>query len=85
MGSFHPKLNKYELKSHRRVIYHDNEKWRKILKGTDWSFQSWYKELDEFWPEHLKVSNIFILMSSFWAKYILFESKKYRGVIFYEI
>ena len=23
-------------------------------------------------------------MGSFWAKYILFELKKYRGVIFYE-
>ena len=29
----------------------------------------------------LKVSKTFILMSSFWAKYILFERKKYRGVI----
>ena len=32
----------------------------------------------------LEVSKIFILMGSFWAKYILFELKKYRGVIFHE-
>ena len=48
-------------------------------------FQNWHKEFDKFWPEHSKVSKIFILMGSFWAKYILFELKKYRGVIFYDI
>ena len=31
-----------------------------------------------------KVLKIFPLIDSFWAKYILFELKKYRGVIFYE-
>ena len=36
------------------------------------------------WREHLKVPKIFILMCSFRAKYILFELKKYRGVIFHE-
>ena len=30
------------------------------------------------------VSKMFPLMGSFWAKYILFELKKYRGVIFHE-
>ena len=47
-------------------------------------FRIWHEEFDEFWPEHLKVSNIFILMCSFWAKYILFELKKHSGVIFHE-
>ena len=53
---------------------------------TNWleEFQNWHGEFDKFWPEHLKVSNIFILMGSFWTKYILFELKKYRGVIFHE-
>ena len=41
-------------------------------------------EFDEFLPEHLKVSKIFILMCSFSAKYILFELKKHSGVIFHE-
>ena len=43
-----------------------------------------YKEFEKFWPEHGKVSKIFTLMDFFWAKYILFELKKYRGVIFHE-
>ena len=32
--------------------------------------------IDEFWPEHLKVSNIFTSMCSIWAKYILLQLKK---------
>ena len=63
---------------------HDNEEWFKIWRGIDLSFQNWHDEFDEFWPEHLKVSKIFILMGSFWAKYILFELKKYWGIIFHE-
>ena len=62
----------------------ENEEWYKIWRGIDLSFQNWHEEFDEFWPEHLKVSKIFILMCSFWAKYILFELKKYRRVIFHE-
>ena len=41
--------------------------------------------LTNFGPSTQKVSKIFILMGSFWAKYILFELKKYRGVIFHDI
>ena len=48
------------------------------------SFQNWHKKFDKFWPDHLKVSKIFTLMASFWAKYILFELKNYRKVIFHE-
>ena len=85
MRSFNPKLKTYELKIHRGVICHDNEQWRKIWRGIDLSFQGWHEEFDKFWAEHLKVSKIFILMCSFWAKYTLFELKKYGGVIFHEI
>ena len=84
MGSFTPKLEKYELKTHRGVICHDNEELHKIWRGTDLPFQSWDEKFDEFLPEPLKVSKIFILMGSFWVKYIFFELKKYRGVIFHE-
>ena len=63
---------------------HDNEESCKFWRRIDLSFQNWHVEFDEFWPEHLKVPKIFILMCSFWAKYILFELKKYRGVIFHE-
>ena len=55
---------------------HDNEEWCKIWRGIDLSFQNWHEEFDEFWPKHLKISKIFILMCSFWAKYTLFELKK---------
>ena len=47
-------------------------------------FQNWHEEFDEFWPEHKKVSKICTLMGSFRPKYIMFELKKYRGVIFYD-
>ena len=42
--------------------------------------------LTNFDPSTQKVSKIFILIGSFWAKYILFELKKvhYTGVIFHE-
>ena len=55
-----------------------------ILRGIDLPYQSWHEEFDEFWSEHLKVSKIFFLMCSFWAKYI-YCLIKYRGVIFHEI
>ena len=60
-------------------------KYDKIWRGIGLSFQRWYEEFEEFWPEHLKVSKIFILMCSFWTKYIFFGLKKYRGVIFHKI
>ena len=75
MGSFNPKLKKCEFKIHRGVICHGNEERCKIWRGIDFSLQSWHEEFDKFWSEHLKGSKIFILMCSFWAKYILFELK----------
>ena len=57
MGSFNPKLKKYELKIHRGVICHDNEELCKIWRGTDLLFQSWHDEFDKFWPEHSKAQN----------------------------
>ena len=56
----------------------------KIWRGIDFSFQNRHKEYDTFWPEHSKLPKIVTLMGSLWAKYILFELKKYRGVIFHE-
>ena len=45
---------------------------------------NWHKEFGKIWPKHSKVSKIFTLRSSFWAKYRLFELEKYRGIIFHE-
>ena len=68
MGSFNPNLKKYELKIHRGVICHDNKELCKSWRGTTCDFKV---DTDESWPEHLKVSKIFILMGFLWAKYIL--------------
>ena len=84
MGHFWAKYILFKLKKYRGVIFHETEEGYKIWRGIDLSFQNWHKEFDKFWPEHLKVSKIFILMCSFWAKYVLLELKNYRGVIFHE-
>ena len=54
----------------------------KLEEEIDLLFQSWHEEFDKLWAEHFKIPKIFILMHSFWAKYILFVLKNYRGVIF---
>ena len=82
MGSFWANYTFFQLKKYRGVIFHKTEERYKIWSGIDLSFQDWHKEFDKFWPEHSKVSKLFTLMGSFWAKYILFELKKYKGVIF---
>ena len=84
IGFFWAKYVLFELKKYRGIIFHETKEGYKIWRGIDLSFQNWHKEFDKFWPEHSKVSKIFILMGSFWAKYKLFELKKYRGVIFHE-
>ena len=61
---------------------HDNEDWSKIWRGIDLSVQNWLEKFDKLWPEHSKISNIFTLMGYFWPKYIMFELKTYRGVMF---
>ena len=85
MGSFWVKYILFELKKYRGVIFHETEEGYKIWRGIDLSFQNWHKEFYKFWLEHSKVSRVFTLMGSFWAKYILFALKTYRGVIFHDI
>ena len=84
MCSFWAKYIFFHLKKYRGLIFYKTEEGYRIWKGIDLSFQNWQKEFDKFWPGHLKVPNIFTLIGSFWAKYILFGLKKYRGVIFHE-
>ena len=76
MAYFRRKLKMYELKNFREIIYHENDKRCKIWRGTDSSVKNWHEELDEFWPEHLKISKICTLMGCLWPKYIMFELKK---------
>ena len=84
MGSFNPKLKKYEPKVYRGVMCHENKNWCKVWSGTDLLFQNWHEEFDEFWHKHSKVPEICPLMGSFWTKYEMFALKRYRGVIFHD-
>ena len=77
-----PKWKMYELKTYRGVICHDNEEWCEIGRGIDLSFQNWHEDFHESWPEHLKISEISTLMGCLWPKYIMFDLKNYRGVMF---
>ena len=47
-------------------------------------FKIGVRNLTNFDLSAQKFSKIFILMGSFWAKYILSELKKYRVIIFHE-
>ena len=84
IGSFSAKYILFELNKYRGIIFYETNKGYKIWRGINLSFQNWLKEFDKFWPEQSKVSKIFTLMGSIWAKYILLELKKYRGVIFHK-
>ena len=74
----------FVLRKYREVIFHETGEGYIISRGIDLSFKNWQKEFDKFWSERSKVSKIFILMGSLWAKCVLFELKKYTGVIFWE-
>ena len=53
--------------------------------GEEWTcFKIGRRNLTNFDPSTWKSKKIFTLIGSFWAKYILFELKNYRGVIFHE-
>ena len=84
MWSFWAKYILLELKKYRGVVLYETEKGYEICRGTDSLFQNWNKEFDKFWPDCSKVSKIFTLMDSLWAKYILVTLTKYRGRIFHE-
>ena len=62
---------------------HDTEESYKILRKTDLLFQKW-QQFGEFWSEYSKVSKMCTLIGPFCAKYITFDLKKYRGVIFHD-
>ena len=67
----------------RGVMPLDTEDWCKIWTKTDLLFQNW-EEFGEFWSRYSKVSKICTLIGPFSAKYIIFDLKKYWGVIFYD-
>ena len=75
IGSFCWKYIKFQLKKYWGVTSHDLEEWCKIWRKTDLLFLKW-QEFGEFWPKHCT------LIGSYFAKYLMFDRKKYRGVIF---
>ena len=79
--SFWPNYIFFELKKYRGVTFHETEEGFKIWREIEFSFQNWHKKLNKVWCESLKN---FLFNASFWAKYILFELKRYSGVIFHE-
>ena len=82
MGFFCPKLKIFELIIYKGVMCHENQEWRKNWRGIDFSVQNWHEQFDEFWFKHSKISKICTLMGCLWPKYIMFDLKKYRGVMF---
>ena len=74
----------YKLKIYAGVISYENEEWYKIWRGIDFLFQNWHEEFDKFWPEHSKFSQNFTLKGSFWARYTLYEKKRYRRFTFHD-
>ena len=62
---------------------HDTEDWCKIWRKTDLLFQNW-QEFGEFLSERSEVSNISTLIGPLREKYVMFDLKKYRGVIFHD-
>ena len=59
-----------------------NEDWCKIWRVIGLSSHNWHEKFDKFWPKLSKNLNIYTLMGCFWPKYIMFELKKYGGVMF---
>ena len=83
IGPFCAKHITFDLKKYRGVIFHDTEKSCKIWRKNGLWFRKWHEEFAKFSPEHSKISKICTLMGCFWPKYIMFQLKKYRGVIFH--
>ena len=83
MGFFCPKLKMHELKIYWGVMIHENDEWCKNWRGIDFSVQNWHEQFDKFWFKHSKISKFCTLMGCVWPKYIMFDLKKYRGVMFY--
>ena len=77
------KLYKILAKKYRGIISHDPKDWCKIWRKTDLLFQKW-QEFGEIWPEHSQVSKTCTFICSYCAKYLMFDLKKYRGVIFHD-
>ena len=77
------KVYKILAERYRGFVSHDPEDWCKIWRKTDLLFQKW-QEFGEISPEHSsQVSETCSFICSYSAKYLMFDLRKYRGVIFH--
>ena len=83
IDSFHWKYIKIFDKKYRGIMSHYPGHWCKIWRKTDLLFQKW-QEFGEISPEQSKFSKICTFICSYCAKYLMFDLKKYRGVIFHD-
>ena len=81
-GNLLPRVEMHELKIYWGIKCHENEEWCKNWRRIDFSVQNWHEQFDKFWFKHSKISKICTLMGCLWPKYIMFDLKKYRGVMF---
>ena len=81
MASFCLKSKTYELKIYRGVVFHGNEEWCKIWRGTNLPVQNWHEEFDDLWPEQTKISKICALMVCFWQLYNAWAEKVQRSYV----
>ena len=72
------KVQRSYLSRHWRVIQNSERNWLVVCFKTD------MRNLTNFDMSTWKFQKNFPLIGSFWAKYILFELKEYRGVIFHD-
>ena len=61
---------------------HENEEWCKIWSEIDRSVQNWREVFNHFWLQHSTISINCTLMGCFWPRYIIFEHRKYGGIMF---
>ena len=54
----------------------------KIEEKLTCQFEIYMRKLDGFWSKQSKISKICTIMGCLWPKYIMFELKQYRGVMF---
>ena len=83
IGSLMLKVYKILATKYRGVMPHDPEDWCQIWRKTDLFFQKW-QQFGEIWLEHSKVSKTCTFICSYCAKYLIFDLKKFRGVIFHD-
>ena len=80
ISSFCWKYIKFQIKNYRGVVSHDTEDWCKIWRKNNLLFQNW-QNFGEILSEHSKVSKISTLIGSLRQKHVMFDLKRYRGVI----